>query len=1173
VQLRKDTPGFQQVPHSGAEHPIFTGVTPVGMMSGDEPRYPPLAPGGHEGLKADLQAQGLKFEETQGRYGSPERSLIIHGPTREQMFALGKKYGQESVIHSQNGKHQLIYTNGENEGKHHPSLNTYDYWHPGEELPEDYYTKLPNQGAFRLHFDFNQLHHEPLAMPATPAPLPAQAPITKYEIGNKVYKTLTNLVKAYGVVPNTESDFPAPGAAKAAPQPSPSFNWLPHPHAYDWHDAHTEHNFIGHGPGGVLIQTPQLTKHSLQKNASAQSIAFGTHGNGPSNLQHYNYSAVAPNVDKLVADHGFQTYSGHPDHGRKNYNTKHLFVAQTGDPNTDSYRKVHELAHALTHGEVNSTYGEGKRQGKLGHHRTLKEALRAVHWEHLAAHKQRELNKQLGIEVPEETFNRELNTIMHDALHRLVHGHHTDLAGNGFQPHSHKVPLETALGVVRETARNLGLQGENETLAKAEGKMSTEQLLEHHVSSCGLDDATDRRTVKRHLIQHHGLDEMTAHRIVNHPNHAALGLDDEDDRKTLAHAIDKAKTKKSEDGLSVDQALGYLHTQLQKRIDDFAQSALELRKRETEAKKNEVKVKVKVKVKGVGEKEVEKTETPAKKLVTTTFHGQGKHLGSSVQPPNPPYHKTGFHKDEMNDDAGNQGSAGNDFQGGAGKENNMNMAENKPKKVNALDPAEREKECTNHHFSYSGKMPNTGVLRCTMCGTRKDDIKKSSVAADAPGGESGSPASAAIDSGSGMALKEKNMYRHDAICKCESCNKLDKYAKGELQVNKGELAKKSPPGRKEEVEKLKAKGLPASEAFGIAWKQQNEHGKPHKKSQPNTFVKNPVRDGAKVPPEEGGKVHTHDDSGSDGTDTKKGKSVTKAELNKARTKTGDGMIPNTPATPSLPAPAPQMSKPHELSNPGPWPINAQGQAGMGGGGGSGSPGTGGGMMKAGMPMGSGAAPSAPKLPGMKPMKQPGMPAAPKLPQMPKLAAPVMGGGTPSPVAKAALEKAGPVALGQRSIAARTKFGERTQAEQAAKLPGVRASVGHLMDQMLAPKTPVAPAPAPMVPHTPAPQLAGVGQPVTKPAQGVQTMTERVAARMPAGPSAFTAPPAPAKPKLPGVMPQAAAPSVPTMNQKAAAPKPTLKNETPTKKMEYGLSLSELGTCALCKKAEHHGRCM
>jgi len=40
----------------------------------------------------------------------------------------------------------------------------------------------------------------------------------------------------------------------------------------------------------------------------------------------------------------------------------------------------------------------------------------------------------------------------------------------------------------------------------------------------------------------------------------------------------------------------------------------------------------------------------------------------------------------------------------------------------------------------------------------------------------------------------------------------------------------SPPGRKHEVEQLKEKGVPEEEAFGIAWKQYNEKGKPKKES-------------------------------------------------------------------------------------------------------------------------------------------------------------------------------------------------------------------------------------------------------------------------------------------------------------------------------------------------------
>jgi hypothetical protein len=54
-------------------------------------------------------------------------------------------------------------------------------------------------------------------------------------------------------------------------------------------------------------------------------------------------------------------------------------------------------------------------------------------------------------------FNREYNTVMHDAAHRAVTGKFTEPSEEGFVPHSHAVPLETSLGLVREAARNLGL--------------------------------------------------------------------------------------------------------------------------------------------------------------------------------------------------------------------------------------------------------------------------------------------------------------------------------------------------------------------------------------------------------------------------------------------------------------------------------------------------------------------------------------------------------------------------------------------------------------------------------------------------------------------------------------------------------------------------------------------
>ena len=64
-----------------------------------------------------LKGMGLKHQETQGRYGDPERSVLIYSPSEDQMKKLGKMFGQESVVFSHAGQHRLLYTNGPDEGK------------------------------------------------------------------------------------------------------------------------------------------------------------------------------------------------------------------------------------------------------------------------------------------------------------------------------------------------------------------------------------------------------------------------------------------------------------------------------------------------------------------------------------------------------------------------------------------------------------------------------------------------------------------------------------------------------------------------------------------------------------------------------------------------------------------------------------------------------------------------------------------------------------------------------------------------------------------------------------------------------------------------------------------------------------------------------------------------
>lgn len=453
---KKLAPSSFQQPTDRPEHPLFTFEHPTGLLTAEHP-VGPTVPGGNAALKHDLDTMGVHYEEVNGRYHDPEHSFIVHSMPREHLIALGKKYGQEAVIHNENGQREFHYTNGPNAGKFHPGLGSNERWTEKQGAPEDYYTSIPGNGHFRLHFDFDQLRPSAV-QPGAPAPtgLHAEGPLyaTKHEALHGLYHTLKKALSTA----------------------------RPHPHAYRWHDGHTDHHYLGYGPGGVLISSKLRKAEEGNGGASSpeaghtfhtSALPFGYVGGEPTDLKHYAYDGLGPQVDKLVQDHGYQHYyaggkHGKPDLHNRNYNTGHLAIFDPSDAHTDGYRKVHELAHALTHSELNKLYGEGRRIGKLGRHRSLREAQRAVHWEWLAVHRQRELNKALGMDVPDDVFHRELNTVMHDAVHRAITGKFTEPSQEGFTPHAHKIPLETSLGMVREAARNLGLTGEHDLLNKSE---------------------------------------------------------------------------------------------------------------------------------------------------------------------------------------------------------------------------------------------------------------------------------------------------------------------------------------------------------------------------------------------------------------------------------------------------------------------------------------------------------------------------------------------------------------------------------------------------------------------------------------------------------------------------------------------------------------------------------
>lgn len=183
--LRKNTvPGLAPPPEAKREHALFSHANSVGMITGEAPRFESV-PGGHEALKQELMQRGVLYEDTMGQYGGvPERTLLVHGLPREDLIALGKKYGQESVIHHEKGRREFIYTNGPKAGGVHLALPTHEQWPEGSPPPKDDYTKVPGHGNVRFHFDWDNMQAPPPVQPAAPTVA------TKHEIGYALYQTL-----------------------------------------------------------------------------------------------------------------------------------------------------------------------------------------------------------------------------------------------------------------------------------------------------------------------------------------------------------------------------------------------------------------------------------------------------------------------------------------------------------------------------------------------------------------------------------------------------------------------------------------------------------------------------------------------------------------------------------------------------------------------------------------------------------------------------------------------------------------------------------------------------------------------------------------------------------------------------------------------------------------------
>lgn len=212
----------------------------------------------------------------------------------------------------------------------------------------------------------------------------------------------------------------------------------PEPHSYAWHDGHTSH-----------YQHNALVK---SETSIVPEVALTPFGQPGSSSTEYNLDGKLLDAEDLAGRYGYKTFLHggrfpNPDYGLRNYDTGFLPIPDSDDT-TRAYRVLHELAHALTHRDINTLYGEGRRFGPV----SPQEAIRAVHWEDLAARKQRELASEIGVQISDESFNRERNRLLGDSVYRAATG--TPLSTSNFAPHSHEVPLSVGLDLVRQIHEN-----------------------------------------------------------------------------------------------------------------------------------------------------------------------------------------------------------------------------------------------------------------------------------------------------------------------------------------------------------------------------------------------------------------------------------------------------------------------------------------------------------------------------------------------------------------------------------------------------------------------------------------------------------------------------------------------------------------------------------------------
>lgn len=138
-------------------HPLRNDK-PHFIFSVENPAYPKEHDMSHQDTLNELRTKGFKVHELKSKFNnSSGNSIMVENPSPATVRALlkfAKKSGQESVIYSEKGSHELHFVNGKNDHKHLKGFGTSVPLTP----PEDNHMTMSDGTCFSHSFDPNNLY-------------------------------------------------------------------------------------------------------------------------------------------------------------------------------------------------------------------------------------------------------------------------------------------------------------------------------------------------------------------------------------------------------------------------------------------------------------------------------------------------------------------------------------------------------------------------------------------------------------------------------------------------------------------------------------------------------------------------------------------------------------------------------------------------------------------------------------------------------------------------------------------------------------------------------------------------------------------------------------------------------------------------------------------------------